>query len=148
MIASNSTTYDTAAIDGIAMLVKPRGAPELPIHVKWLSGRSPYGRYVYGKHRSILLWMPRHFPRVVDHGDTPGYIGDVVCQDWRQFVIYILAHEHRHAWQDQSGRWPEQFDPTIEIEALNRNPEEWEAQDAELEHDADKFALAMLARYG
>jgi hypothetical protein len=108
VVVINQTNVSTSKLKKIIRFVKPKNTVLPKITIRRVVSFCFYGSFYYSKRsRSILASVGRYdkFPTWVirnKESQREGYISGFWLHSQEEALIYLLAHELRHAYQDQN----------------------------------------------
>lgn len=111
IVVINKTKVSTAKLKSIISFVKPKNTIIPPIRVRRVKSVVFYGAYYYptGKKRRIYASVGQHtnFPYFVEREASElrmGYLGNFWLKNQEEALVYLLAHELRHSFQEQNPK--------------------------------------------
>lgn len=128
-LKSNTTNVPDAVIEAMIAACTPPGTKPHPVHIRTAStSYGASGTYTHHKRVSVTLGsIDRRY--VQDGRDGAGYLSGIVIGSRGESLLFVLAHELRHAWQSS-----------------HLQGKVWGSRGRYSERDADAWALHMLRR--
>lgn len=137
-LKNTSKIFETEIIRKITKFVKPAGITNFDI---WVKNSKSWGGRAYYKgcsyHGSFAPYIvirinsKLHYPLNVNPRQSPGYLKHIKLYSAIEFLVYMIAHELRHLWQ-------------------NKHPKGWRVWGAKgqfSERDADAYALHKIREW-
>ena len=134
-------SFNKGLVKGVVRALRPSGISNFNVEVKngrWCRGRYCYyksfqkGHDIFGRAPKVVATInpKQSFPLRWHPKAKKGYL-PIITYSLNETLVYILAHELRHAWQAK----------------VKKGHRVWGARGQFSERDADAYALHMLRKY-